>query len=267
MTGSGIADKRLNQDCNLHRGCGGVWILWDKRLNVSTITGIDSDRIYAITIETTYAPILVIGVYLPTTDYPTEDFLQCLHTIEELVNKHGGPVILAGDFNSHVGKDGGPRAQGNQNPHGKLLLELVHNNDMYITSLSNISTYFRDNVQTTTDYIIADAIHAPQVSCCYTHDTHPLNSSDHLPLSVTLSLSPTFNPHTSSQPKLNWSTGEDDGSTLAYAAAVSEIIRPILGKSYSLITDLDTEICQVTNAVLSAASSTIPKKKSKRPTK
>ena len=46
----------------------------------------------------------------------------------------GGPVILAGDFNSHVGKDGGPRAQGNQNPHGELLLELVHNNDMYITS-------------------------------------------------------------------------------------------------------------------------------------
>ena len=30
--------------------------------------------------------------------------------IDGLVNKHRDPVILAGDLNCHVGKDGGPRA-------------------------------------------------------------------------------------------------------------------------------------------------------------
>ena len=180
-------------------------------LTVSTIAGIDSDRIRAITILTTSAPILIVGVYLTTADHPIEDFLQCLHTIQELVNKHHGPIILAGDFNFHVGKSGGPRAQGNRNHHGKLLLELVHNYDVYLTSLSNNSagpvyTYFRDDIQTTTDYIIVDA---------------------------TLSLSPIYYSRSPTQPRLNWSADEDDGSTWTYAAAVSDIIQ-----SYCLVTDL-----------------------------
>ena len=57
----------------------------------------------------------------------------------------------------------------------------------------------------TTDYIIIDARHAPLAVRCETYDHHSLNFSDHLPLSLTLSLIPTANPITMhSQPRFNW---------------------------------------------------------------
>ena len=105
VTGTGSADKWLKEESTLNWGCGGIGILW-KRLYISPI----SDRIDAINIKAASAPILVVGVDLPTWDNPTEDFQLCVHMIDGLVNKHHDPVILAGDFNCHVEKDGRPRA-------------------------------------------------------------------------------------------------------------------------------------------------------------
>ena len=109
MTGTTIADNRLNLDCNLTRGCGGIGIIWNEQLKAVPVVGINSDRICAVTIDSASTSFLVIGVYLPTTDHATEDFQQCLYILEDLVNKYYGPVVLAGDFNSHVGSEGGPR--------------------------------------------------------------------------------------------------------------------------------------------------------------
>ena len=73
--------------------------------------------------------------------------------------KHLGLVVLTGDFNSHVGPECGLKASDSQNFHGRLLLEMVHNNNLFISALSNLSsgplfTYFRENTQTTTDCVI-----------------------------------------------------------------------------------------------------------------
>ena len=94
MTGTAIADSRLNPECSLTRGCGGVAIIWNEHLKATPVVGINLDRICAITIDCATTSILVIGVYLPTTDHPTEDFHQCLHTLEDLVSKHCGPCIV-----------------------------------------------------------------------------------------------------------------------------------------------------------------------------
>ena len=125
MTGAATADSRLSPECNLVRGCGGIGIIWNKSLNPSLVPNINSDRILAIKFDTTIYCILVIGVYLPTTDAPIDDFQSCLHTLEDLINNHDGPIVIAGDFNSHVGPEGGAKAPGNQNLHGRLLLEMV----------------------------------------------------------------------------------------------------------------------------------------------
>jgi hypothetical protein len=95
--------------------------------------------------------------------------------MEDLINKRVGPVVLAGDFICHVGPEGGPKASGSQNTHGKLLLDMVHNNDLFITSQSSLSsgpshTYFREDVRTTPDR------HAPLVVSCETYDHHPLTT-------------------------------------------------------------------------------------------
>lgn len=45
--GSGVSDSRLNEDCSLRRGCGGVGILWKQQLPVSVLYT-DSARIFAV---------------------------------------------------------------------------------------------------------------------------------------------------------------------------------------------------------------------------
>ena len=57
MAGSAIADKRLNPDSSLVRGCGGIGIIWNKKLKAVPIAGIDSDRICAISIASTTCSI------------------------------------------------------------------------------------------------------------------------------------------------------------------------------------------------------------------
>lgn len=163
MTRLAIADKRLNPESNLVRGCGGIGILWNKHLNAMPVSGIVSDRICTLNIKSTTCSILIIGVYLPTTDVPIDDFHLCLHTLESLINNHSGPVVIAGDFNCHVGEEGGPRATNNPNHQGDLLLEMVQNNHLFFTSLSNMTsgplyTYFSGNTRTTTDYNIMNEL-------------------------------------------------------------------------------------------------------------
>ena len=147
---------------------------------------------------------------------------------------------------------------------------MVHNNDLFISSLSNLSsgppyTYFREDTQTTTNYTIIDARHAPLAIRCETYDHHPLNFSSHLPLSLTLSLKPTADPTTTcSQPRLNWWGAVEDRSIEACVSAMDAIIRPHFGKSYNLISSLDEEVHLMSASVLQAASSTIPTHKPKR---
>ena len=118
-----------------------------------------------------------------------------------------------------------------------------------------------------TDYIISDARHAQLAIRCETHDHHPLNFSDHLPLSLTLSLTPTANaaPSTTrSQPRLNWRAASEEGSVEAYGTRVDEIVRPHLGKTYNSISSLYEEVRHVSASIVHAASSIIPTRKPKK---
>ena len=146
---------------------------------------------------------------------------------------------------------------------------MVQNNDTSLCSLSSgpSYTYFRGDIHTTTDYIISDARHAHLAIRCETHDHHPLNFSDHLPLSLTLSLTPTANaaPSTTrSQPRLHWRAASEEGSVEAYATRVDEIVRPHLGKTYNSISSLDEEVRHVSASIVHAASSIIPTCKPKK---
>ena len=217
----------------------------------------------------TSSPILVIGVYLPTTNSPTDEYHHCLHTIENLINRHQDmPVIVAGEFNAHIGTRGGPRGSGDTNNQGSLLLEMISNNDLYVSSLSCISTgplytFFRENTMTTTDYIIVDALHSSMVSECSTLELHPLNSSDHLPLSIHLSVPTICSCSTPSPARLNWKDTCEDGSIAAYAAAVDEVIRPLLGKTYNSPSEVGEELSFVSSHLSMAASSLIPRVKTR----
>ena len=99
---------------------------------------------------------------------------------------------------------------------------------------------------------------------CGTHDHHPLNFSDLLLLSLSLSLLPTANAVPRSQPRLNWRAALEDGSVKVYATCVDEIIWPHLGKTYNSISSLDEDVRRVLASIVQAASSIIPTHKPKK---
>ena len=269
MMGLVTTDKRLTPESHLTYGCGGIGILWRKSLKVTPVSGVDSDRICAISIDTTSSPILVIGVYLPTSNSPIDEYRHCIHTIESLINRHRNmTVIIAGDFNAHIGATGGPRGIGDPNSQGLLLLDMIHNNDLYIPTLSCLSTgplhtFFRGNTTTTTDYIIMDALHSNMVLTSTTIDNHPLNFSDHLPVAIHLSIPTPYCCTTHPTARLNWKAALEDGTVSAYAATVDEVIRPLLGKSYTSPAEVEDVLNLVSTNLSMAASSLITQGRTK----
>ena len=104
------ADSRLSETSdNLRRGCGGVGMVWKKSLDVTPITDIQSDRICGICIkkisESDVAWISTVGVYLPCLDLGVDLYHNSLVELERVISEseRWGPVIIAGDFNAHLG--------------------------------------------------------------------------------------------------------------------------------------------------------------------
>ena len=124
MTVLAIPDGRLTPECNLSKGCGGIGVLWRKQLKATPVSEVDSNRVCAISIKSTYTPIIIIGVYLPTTNSPLKEYYY----------------IITGDFNAHVVTEGGPRGRGEMNVQGEFLMDLICRNDLYISSLSCLSS-------------------------------------------------------------------------------------------------------------------------------
>ena len=72
-----------------------------------------------------------------------------------------------------------------------IVNDLLEHHSLYIVSQSSISngpnyTFFRDSCHSTIDYIIASSAIAGYTLNCFVHPHHPLNLSDHLPISISL---------------------------------------------------------------------------------
>ena len=108
------SDYRLCPMSDLTKGCGGVAILWHNSLKFSSITEICSDSITAVEVELSGSRLSVINVYF-TSNGCDEDYQDCLSSLEELQilsAHHSFPILVAGDFNAHLGHLGGPQRFG-----------------------------------------------------------------------------------------------------------------------------------------------------------
>ena len=56
--------------------------------------------------------------------------------------------------------------------------------------------------------------------------------------------------------KINWTKAESDGSLSAYTQNISSLISPLIGRDYTSIDELDTEISNTCLAIVSTAHST-----------
>ena len=51
-----------------------------------------------------------------------------------------GPIVVAGDFNAHLGQLGGPRDMGESNQQGVLLDLVLRRCDLYVASLADFAS-------------------------------------------------------------------------------------------------------------------------------
>jgi hypothetical protein len=91
--------------------------------------------------------IVVIVVYMPTSDYEDDDVEEIYEQIEEEIRKGRGDdyVIVMGDFNAAVGEQGedgvaGRHGLGQRNDRGQMLLEFCKQNKLCITN-----TWYKHN--------------------------------------------------------------------------------------------------------------------------
>lgn len=110
-----------------------------------------SDRLMRVRLSGTPVDIVVIVVYMPTTDYEDEDVEEIYEQMEEAVKKGRGDdyVIILGDLNAVVGNQGeapvaGKHGLGNRNERGQMLIEFCKRNKLCLTN-----TWFKQNKRRT----------------------------------------------------------------------------------------------------------------------
>ena len=240
-------------------------MLWRKSLDVTNSSkSTTSDRICCIDISmkhNTLKSLVIVNVYFPSADHDQAEFVQCLEDLEELVcgfdcAEHA--LVIGGDFNAHLGTLAGPRGSGTPNQRGLLLKQFIDRNSLFVASHSQSSmgpdyTFHSGNHFTTIDYIITNPLAAEFLVGADCLAEHPLNVSDHLALTVSMSLTSHPNPRSEQNPKIDWKKSIETGKLSDYEAAIKDIVIPLLDATNDTVTKLDDEICHVSKSIILAA--------------
>ena len=126
----------------------GVAILLDKEF-AKRVIKMDaiSDRLMLVKIKAEPVDMVVIQVYLPTSDYDDEEIEKLYEEIEEVMRKEKGAdnLIVMGDWNAVVGegrdeKEVGEFGLGVRNERGQMMVEFCKRMKMVITN-----TWFEQN--------------------------------------------------------------------------------------------------------------------------
>ena len=188
----GKLDSRLMEEKDGGTDCGGIGLLWHKSIATTLISGIGSDRICGVcftVVDGDNSLMSVIGVYLSCLDQRVDCYRNHLQELQRLISESQllGPVTLLGDFNTHLGG-----LEGQQNVQGLLLQEMMERCEPSAISQGDLAlgpkhTFCSGNVRTTVDYILMDVEAASMATSCITHSMDGLNTSDHLPLTASIS--------------------------------------------------------------------------------
>ena len=134
---------------------------------------------------------------------------------------------LVGDFNAHLQNPSDDSVSRNQQ--GKLLSDIIQNHSLFVASTSSLSngpnyTFFSGANRTTDDCIITDTSLASTMCECRVHSHHPLNLSDHLPITISLLLSSFLESPSPPCMKINWAKSINSVGIQAYVQEISSVI-------------------------------------------
>ena len=177
-----------------------------------------------------------------------------------------GSVVVLGDFNTHLGVLGGCRGIGEANQQGVLLEDLLRC-DLNAVSLGCLASgpgcmYMSGTVRTVVDYILMDVGAISMMSSCCTHSFDVLNTSDHLPLTVTLLYEAISAPSSSdsSSPRIDWDLVWKSEAREEYSRRIQESLNPLLRHSYMYddISHINCEIKHVARILVNTAEEVLP---------
>ena len=194
------SNNLLNGPPEKGRGYGGVAIFWNNTVVIaSPISDIKSDRILGIEVNVANKSYVILNVYLPSSKVSNGvDFLNVLSELEELSIEHSpnSKIIIMGDFNCKIGDKGGPRGEGPCCAYGSRLLDIMSNDlvqfvccDMSHVGSGPMFTFDRPGIgRSWIDHIFVSSNMFSEVIKCEIINDELLNVSDHLPVSVTISV-------------------------------------------------------------------------------
>ena len=170
------------------RGQGGVSIFWRSDIaGVSVISSITHDRICGIKLHLSSNVIISILSAVGGED----SFPNCLDELSAAIDSscEDSLVIIVGNFNADVGNSGGPSGIKAPTKRGLLLLDFIKRHDLSVANMLDLATgpvhtHEGPNSYSTLDYILIPIVIMRHISKCHVEDNHPLNTSDHSPVSV-----------------------------------------------------------------------------------
>ena len=188
-----------------------------------------------------------------------------------------GSVVVLGDFNAHLGVLGGCRGIGEANQQGVLLEDFLRRCDLNAVSLGYLASgpgymYVSGTVWTVVvDYILMDVDVISMMSSCCTHSVDVLNTSDHLPLTVTplyeaISAPLSFD---SSSTQIDWDFVWKSEAREEYNRRIQDSLNPLLQHLYMFddISQINCEIEHVARILVNTAEEVLPLIEPKRMTR
>ena len=183
---------------------GGVALLWKVAIDdyISPLDNIKSDRIVGIQCEFRgHISLFILGVYLPSAGHNLEEYGEYFDSLWALYDSlsSNGKVILMGDFNRDLGNSLGNKGRREPNQRGLKLLDLANYFNVCPVNLMNMCTgpletfnSFCGRYHTTLDYIFVPNCLLSSITSAKTFEADPDNTSDHLPIQLTLIINYNF---------------------------------------------------------------------------
>jgi len=182
---------------------GGLAIMWRKDISysVSEVTlPICTDRIMAIRLDMPdKVPLVVINVYFPTTNMSVNDYQDVIDDLQVIYDTYinDSNVIVCGDFNGQLGSQAGPRGNNPPTIRGQHLLRFLDHNaacSLVVDGICDgqICTFWPgDDIRSPSqiDHFIISRDNFHIVQNCSVCDDHSLNTSDHVPIFLSVSIS------------------------------------------------------------------------------
>ena len=275
----GRCSSSLDLNSVWRRGKGGVAFCWNSKLDqyIETLDSIGNDSVIGIKLRQADGSFLfLISVYFPCSNAPSalyRETVDCLEDVLNQINDHG-KIIILGDFNCHIGMNGGPRSLAHVNARGVEFIQCMERFSLLAVNSQSfctgpLATYYANGgtIKTTTDFIFMDKDDMDCVHACRVVEDNSMNLLFHLPIICTLKIS--FKQHlpldesVSTKCQVDWNFAKDIRFVNEYQEKVTCSLFNVDVDGIRNSADVEACCDYVTRSLISAAEAVFPRKKHK----